>query len=125
MESFHEAVQKCNLGDLGFKGQKFTWSNKREKGVFVKERLDRGLASPDWCALFPNAGIEVDVSFCSDHHLLWLRMDQYTHRPQKILRFEACWNVAKDCEDLIRGEPDEFFGEEAFELPARAGGVEL
>jgi len=102
MESFREAVQKCNLGNLGFKGQKFTWSNKRENGVFVKERLDRGLASPDWCALFPNAGIEVDVSSCSDHHLLWLRMDQYTHRPQKIFRFEACWNVAKDCEDLIR-----------------------
>jgi hypothetical protein len=37
--------------------------NKREQGIFVKERLDRGLASPEWCSLFPNAGIEVKPPF--------------------------------------------------------------
>jgi hypothetical protein len=81
MEGFREAIQQCNLGDLGFKGLIFTWYNKRERGVFVKERMDRGLASPGWCALFPNVGIEVDGTSCSDHHQLWLRMDQCARRP--------------------------------------------
>jgi hypothetical protein len=102
MEGFREAIQTCNLGDLGFRGPKFTWSNKRGRGVFVKERLDRGLASPDWCALFPKAGIEVDVSTCSDHLPLWLRTDSCAPRPQKIFRFEASWNVVEEYDSLIR-----------------------
>jgi hypothetical protein len=75
MEGFRKVIRDYNLGDLGFKGCKFTWSNKRESGTFVKERLDRGLASPEWCALFPNAVIEIEDSACSDHYSLLLRLD--------------------------------------------------
>jgi hypothetical protein len=63
---------------------KYTWSNKREIGVFVKERLDRGLAFPEWFALFPNAGIEVEAVSSSNHHPLWLRLDKFSTLVQKL-----------------------------------------
>jgi hypothetical protein len=102
MEGFRGAIRDFNLGDLGYKGSKFMSCNKREQGIFVKERLDRGLASPEWCSLFPNAGIEVEATFCSDHLPLWLRFDYCYRTPHKLFRYEACWNATDDCEELIR-----------------------
>lgn len=40
MECFWTTLGDCNLGDLGFQGSKYTWSNKRDSVAFVKERLD-------------------------------------------------------------------------------------
>lgn len=45
MERFKEALYDCELTDLGYKGSKYTWSNKREGGEFTKERLDRVLGN--------------------------------------------------------------------------------
>ena len=44
---FREAVQACNLVDMGYKGYPFTWSNRRYGQHFIKERLDRLLCSND------------------------------------------------------------------------------
>jgi hypothetical protein len=40
MERFRSTLVDCNLGDLGYCGSKYTWSNKQDSGAFVKERLD-------------------------------------------------------------------------------------
>jgi hypothetical protein len=40
MAKFWETLIRCDLSDLGYRGSKFTWSNKQESGIFVKERLD-------------------------------------------------------------------------------------
>jgi hypothetical protein len=42
-------LAECSLGDLGFKGSKFTWANKRDPSNFIKERLDQALATDGWC----------------------------------------------------------------------------
>ena len=42
MRDFQRAVLHCQLVDMGYKGQKFTWCNKREEGVICK-KLDRVL----------------------------------------------------------------------------------
>lgn len=41
MLSFREAVQVCNLIDVGCKGYPFTWSNRRFGPHLAEERLDR------------------------------------------------------------------------------------
>ncbi|KAH6817510.1 hypothetical protein C2S51_001113 [Perilla frutescens var. frutescens] len=41
IEKFRDAVQCCNLDDLGYRGYKFTWSNMREGNKNVHERLDQ------------------------------------------------------------------------------------
>lgn len=38
---FWSCINNCNLFDLGFKGSKYTWSNKRTRNDLILERLDR------------------------------------------------------------------------------------
>jgi hypothetical protein len=45
MESFRSTLAACNLGDLRYSVSKFTWSNRRNSEEFIKERLDRALAT--------------------------------------------------------------------------------
>lgn len=52
MESFRSTLEKCQLGDLGFQGSKFTWSNCREVGHFTNERLDGATTTKGWCDQF-------------------------------------------------------------------------
>jgi endonuclease/exonuclease/phosphatase family metal-dependent hydrolase len=59
--------------DLGYRGLKFTWRNKRDSAEFVKERLDRTLATGGWCAQFPMVVVEVLAALSSDHNPLWIR----------------------------------------------------
>jgi hypothetical protein len=59
MANFRSALDDCRPGDLGFKGSKYTWSNKRGSVEFVKERLDRALATRGWCDKFPDVEVEV------------------------------------------------------------------
>ena len=46
MEIFNQVLEECRLSDLGFFGPKFAWCNLKEKNELVRERLDRGMASP-------------------------------------------------------------------------------
>jgi hypothetical protein len=52
MEAFKEALDVCNLSDLGASGLRYTWHNGQEGDSFIQERLDRVVASPDWCENF-------------------------------------------------------------------------
>ncbi len=75
MEDFKRVINACNLGDLGYVGLKFTWSNKWESGIFVKERLDRALVNPAWCGIYLNASVEVLSVTTLNHKSLWLRFN--------------------------------------------------
>lgn len=57
--SFWDCINKCNLLDLGFKGSKYTWTNKRYKHRrhLILERLDRCLANETWLHLFPETSV--------------------------------------------------------------------
>jgi hypothetical protein len=67
LEGFRNSLSKCNLGDMGFSGSKYTWSNKRNSMQFIKERLDSALATPRWCNHFPFFEVEVLATRTSDH----------------------------------------------------------
>ena len=45
MDLFRQVLVKGSLFDLGWRGDKFTWSNRHEDESFTKERLDRVLAN--------------------------------------------------------------------------------
>jgi exonuclease III len=74
MVAFQQALDFCDLTDLGFIGPKFTWSNCRDNTDFTKVRLDRGVANSEWRDLFPLAEILVEVVPCSDHSPLVLSL---------------------------------------------------
>lgn len=44
---FKQAINDCNLEDLGYMGYLFTWSNRRFMPHFVEKMLDRFLGSKD------------------------------------------------------------------------------
>jgi hypothetical protein len=45
MMQFQLTLEECELSDLGYRGSKFTWTNRRHDGDFIKERLDRAVAN--------------------------------------------------------------------------------
>lgn len=54
MEAFRRALEDCNLMDIGFSGNWFTWERGNLPETNIQERLDRGVATDSWLALFPD-----------------------------------------------------------------------
>jgi hypothetical protein len=49
MEDFRQVLEDCSLYDC----LKYTWNNGQEGRSFTKERLDRAVANPKWCEMWP------------------------------------------------------------------------
>ncbi|XP_042968657.1 uncharacterized protein LOC122301395 [Carya illinoinensis] len=75
MVCFREALDQCQLYDLGFRGDMYTWSDKHEDDTYTKERLDRVVANPIWKMRFSNYVVEGLVTRCSDHKPLLMHFD--------------------------------------------------
>lgn len=88
MISFREALDDCNLTDLGYVADRFTW----HRGL-MRERLDRAVSNEQWNILFPTAIVEHLEYHKSDHRPL-VSMDESTKQEAfgpKIMRFEVRW----------------------------------
>jgi hypothetical protein len=54
MDKFRMALDFCELEDLGFVGDPYTWRNNSQRAeTYVKERLDRSVANLEWRTHFP------------------------------------------------------------------------
>jgi hypothetical protein len=105
MEGFCNALDDCHLGDLGFTGPCFTWSNKRHDGTYTKERLDRAVANSGWCGMYKSAGVEVMAARASDHHPLFVSFNTHlSRRPRgrRCFKFEANWVPDEEYGPLIQ-----------------------
>ena len=67
MEEFEAALEECHLIDLGFRGYKFTWNNKRPGAANTRERLDRAVANKEWLDKFSVSSVSHIFSHASDH----------------------------------------------------------
>jgi hypothetical protein len=77
MDKFREALEHCELHDLGFEGDAFTWRNNSHDGSkFIKERLDHAVATEAWCAIFPGARVINDDHRHSDHRSIILEFEE-------------------------------------------------
>jgi hypothetical protein len=77
--------------DLGFAGNKFTWSNKRWGRHAIREILDRGIASMNWRIAFPEATIFQLGTVKSDHCPLLLDTWPSNESNPRPFRFVAAW----------------------------------
>ncbi len=102
---FQEAVNTCNLVDLGFHGAKYTWTNNRDDDANIQGRLDRALATAPWLDFFPRYSVSHLSVSVSDHLALVVSTvsGTFTSRRKKIVRrFEEKWATNPDCEKLIQ-----------------------
>lgn len=67
MIAFREALKECEINDLGFFGQWFTWERGRLVSNNIRERLDRGVANLAWWDLFPGFKVSHLQHSFSDH----------------------------------------------------------
>jgi hypothetical protein len=104
MIGFREALEACHLGDLGFIGSQFTWSNRRSDDYFTRERLDRAVANSEWCNIFPRVSVLVLAARTSDHSPLIVSshgrlIGRTPYR--RSFKFEALWGEEAECAEII------------------------
>ncbi|KAL8133796.1 hypothetical protein AgCh_009020 [Apium graveolens] len=91
LEGFKEAVFDSNLIDIGFMGSEFTWEKSRGSSTWVQERLDRALATQQWCTMFPQATVQVlDKVSTSDHMPIFLEVNRQMLLGRKGLNLRIC-----------------------------------
>ncbi|KAL8089279.1 hypothetical protein AgCh_038904 [Apium graveolens] len=90
LNGFVETISACQLIDLGFVGEKFTWERSRGASRWIQERLDRALATQDWINMFPQSEVHVLEVATSDHLPLFLQLNKKNLWQDILERINAC-----------------------------------
>lgn len=107
MLHFRECLNKCQVEDLGYDGNIFTWSNGRDEHDFVECRLDRAAASEEWKTLFPFFKIKHLPRYKSDHNPILIEAyntpkAQTEVSKRKKFRFEQMWCREEQFKEVMR-----------------------
>ncbi|KAH9732412.1 putative reverse transcriptase/RNA-dependent DNA polymerase [Citrus sinensis] len=116
MLEFKESIRACNLMDMGFKGHKFTWSNRRFGVNYIEERLDRVLCSKDWGSTFQNLPAISLANWVSDHCPIMFEVKVCCKKPHYKKNsfprdyYEDMWSSYEACSNIVRSEWESFDG---------------
>jgi exonuclease III len=107
---FQDTLNDCNMQDIGWHGEIYTWFNNQDTSHHIKERLDRFHASPAWLSKFPRATNYHLPYHSSDHIPILLvfgtnydfRND--SHHLHTIKRFEHVWLQDPQSYTIIKEE---------------------
>lgn len=106
MDRFREAIVDCELGDLGFEGDVFTWrNNHHDVEGYVRERLDRALANMGWRNYFPFVQVLNGDPRHSDHRQVIIsteRQDIGRAQGGKAFFFEAGCLEEEKCVEVVK-----------------------
>ncbi|KAF4388168.1 hypothetical protein G4B88_021864 [Cannabis sativa] len=103
---FRRMVNGVGLIDLGFQGPCYTWAKDRDSnnhgGSTKRARLDRGLASPDWRVMFPNAIVKHLSSMGSDHRPILLDSTGGANCKGRLFKYENMWARDPRCFWIVK-----------------------
>ena len=107
MAGFRDALDACWLKDLGFVGNKFTWVRMKHNLIVTQARLDRAIASQEWCELMKVREIRHLTASVSDHSpILLCCSDGDSKRVNSTARrrwhFEEMWLRHPNCKEVIK-----------------------
>jgi exonuclease III len=93
--SFRNILSICDLQDLGYTGNKYTWTNKHQGDSLIFARLDRFIATTEWKNRFPYHINHHLLRYKSDHNPIMLDFssnvqNKVDSRP-RLKRFEQVW----------------------------------
>jgi hypothetical protein len=100
MQLFHDALKDCDLEDMGYIGDLFTWRRGN-----MRERLDRGVVNNSWNDVFPNASLINSETTRSDHRPVLVDTEYLssTHAiTEAPKRFEARWLQEDAVEEMVK-----------------------
>ncbi|KAE8791529.1 Elongation factor 1-alpha [Hordeum vulgare] len=127
MNDFRDALDFCELRDIGFEGDMYTWRNhSQQASSYICERLDRATANSDWCAAFPHAVVRNGDPRHSDHHPIIVYMEGANRgwrRSDHNFCFEARWLQEDGCEEVIKKAWDRGLHEERRGVVGALGSV--
>ena len=98
---FKKFIDHFGMIDVGFVGNPFTWNNNRKGVENIKERLDRGLASPAWIHLHLDLSLLHLPAINSDHNLITLNTNTTSCFLLRPFRFEEFWSEDPFCGQVI------------------------
>jgi hypothetical protein len=98
---FRNFINLFGMIDLGFAGNPYTWSNNRQGMHLIKERLDRGLASPNWIHLHPKYFLLHLPALTSNHNPISLTTNTSSCFLPRPFRFEEFWSKDSTCATII------------------------
>jgi hypothetical protein len=107
MDKFKEALECCALDDLGFVGDPFTWRNNSHSAEnYVKERLDRAVATQGWKDRFPTYKVVNGDPRHSDHRPVMVDTHggltkRYNSTRNSMPKFEARWLEEPECRSIV------------------------
>jgi hypothetical protein len=104
MQSFRDALEHCEVYDLGFSGLPWTFDNKQKGNKNVKVRLDRVVALNSWKDWFKDAHLTHMVSSRSDRPPILLELSPNIEhgRARHITRYEIMWEREELLPDEIK-----------------------
>ncbi|XP_065629326.1 uncharacterized protein LOC136067422 [Quercus suber] len=103
--AFKEALDLCQLEDLGFRGYHFTWNNKQLGDANTRVRLDRVVATKEWREKFQLSSITHLSSHASNHLPIIPQTKSFSlnrFMKDRKFKFKEFWFILDDCEAMIR-----------------------
>ncbi|KAL8473667.1 hypothetical protein ACS0TY_030494 [Phlomoides rotata] len=107
MEEFWDTISQMGLQDLGFSGNKFTWSNGRAGEANIMVRHDRALANPSWRVLCENSRVLHLPRTNSDHSPILILWDHHggqirgRSNRNRLFQFEKIWMENEMCVSVV------------------------
>lgn len=106
MDCFCSVVRKCCFTDLGFIGSPYSWSRNHLVEGRIHIRLGRALATTSWKALFQKPTVHHISMSTSDHSMLAVSLQPYSHNHQQWtqhpFQFEVMWLWDPWCTEVVQ-----------------------
>lgn len=80
-------MQTTGAIDLEFSRKKYIWTNGHHGHSFIRERLDRAIASPSLIVMFQKVKVDHVVALESDHMPLLIKTDDDRNFKNRLFQF--------------------------------------
>lgn len=104
MARFREALNDCNLTDIGFHDTWYTWERGQFSENNIRERLDRGVANQAWWHSFPKYSLKHLHHAIPNHCPLLVDLGiNFGNKPiQRKFKFNPSWVLEEECEKHVK-----------------------